>query len=251
MITDDTCAVFLTVKDPGRLLSVWLRYYGRHFAPHNIFILDHDSVDGSMVGVDASIVRAHNPKYNDNQWHVDIARRMQQHLFARYQYVLYAHADEFIVADPERYPGGLSEYILANTQPVVRCDGRGVVHHSSEADLDWGRPVFDQRRHWYRDIHDCKPLLANRPLDWAWGFHHERDYPDRPADPNLILVHLHRADLATTRARHAWMREQTFQDGQGEAGFHHKWSDEEVLADMKAHQDRAELIPERFGGGIL
>ena len=250
MIEGDRCAVFTMARSESVNLPVWLRYYRRHFASHNIYVLDHESTDGSTSGLAVKVVPVHNPVYNDNGWVVETAKKMQTELLEKYEFVLFSHPDEIVIADPKRYPGGLSEYIDRNGAPVVRCDGRGVVQNlSAEEALDWVHPVFQQRRWWYRDFHDCKPLLASQPLNWTWGFHN--DGVDRSVDPDLLLVHLHRADLRSMLERHAWMRRQPFCEGQGNAGFHHKWSDEAVIRDMLEHQARMEPIPERFDGQIL
>lgn len=253
------CAVFATTRNSGKPLQTWLNYYKRHFAKKDIYILDQETTDGSLSGVDVSIETIHYPIYNDNQWHVDIANNMVAKLLERYQYVLYSHIDEIIVADPAQYPGGLSEYLASNTIPIVRCNGMGVVQNLSlEKEIDWSKPIFDQRRWYYKDIHDCKPLLVNQIIHWAWGFHWDWDWIpqpntiiERPIDPHLFLVHLHRADLKSMLDRHAWMRTQTFASGQGNAGFHHQWSDEEVRQDIATWQSHMEPIPERFSGLIL
>ena len=41
------CAVFTVTRDEGFFLPHWLDYYGRHFDPEDIWILDHVSTDGS------------------------------------------------------------------------------------------------------------------------------------------------------------------------------------------------------------
>lgn len=249
-------------RDESKNLSVWLRYYKKHFAPEDIYVLDHGSSDGSTLGLDVAVIPIHNETYNDNQWIVDTAKQMQAQLLSRYRYVLFAHPDEFVVADPDSYPGGLKEYLARNTQEVVRCSGMNVVQHlvREPSPLDWDRPILAQRRWWYPFEHSCKPLLASRPLNWTWGFHW--DMPpeqvgssyyariERPVDPKLLLLHLHGMDQASMLARHAWMRQQAFHD-QGEAGFHHRWSDEEVLASFRDCQPLLQPIPDRFDGGIL
>lgn len=255
MISNNRCAVFTMAKDNAVHLPVWLKYYKRHFAPQNIYILDHNSVDGSTTGLDVPVIKIHNPAYNAQQWIMDITHEWQKKLLGQYQYVLHAHPDEMIIADPEKYTGGLSEYIIKNVVPVVKCDGRGIVQNLSKEteNIDWNRSVFEQRRWWYRDIHDCKPYLSSQPLRWAWGFHYDEDCPHRPVDPHLLMVHLHRADLQTMLGRHAWMRTQQFNNNgdQGNAGFHHRWSHDDVIKDMAEWQECMEEIPERFNGNIL
>jgi hypothetical protein len=243
-------------KDNAVHLPVWLKYYKKYFAPQNIYVLDHETKDGSTSGLDVPVIPIHNQAYNAQQWIMDTTKQWQVKLLKQYQYVLHAHPDEMIVADPDKYPGGLAEYITKNVLPaVVRCDGRGVVQNLvlEKGDMDWSRPIFEQRRWWYRDIHDCKPYLANRPLDWAWGFHWENGKTDQLIDPDLMLIHLHRADLKAMLDRHAWMRKQRFHDNgdRGEAGAHHQWSDDAVMKDMAEWQGRMESIPERFNGSIL
>jgi hypothetical protein len=53
-------------------------------------------------------------------------------------------------------------------------------------------------------------------LRWSEGFHEEYNAPDDPADPSLLLVHLHRVDYDSCLQRH---RETASRD----------WSTEDVV----------------------
>ena len=256
MISDNTCAVFTLARDEALRLPVWLRYYKKHFAPQNIYVFDHESTDDSTFNLDVSVIQVRNSHYNDIEWLTKTVKAAQAFLLSQYKYVLFAGPDEFVVADPIQCPrGGLAEYIARNTQPIVRCNGWAVIQNLSQETqpIDWSRRVFDQRRWWCWAMYDCKPLLASQPVNWCHGFHWEDDHPDRQPDPALLMVHLHRADMATLTDRYVWLRQQQFHDNGplNQASFHQQWSDEEVIKDMQSFQDKLAPIPERFNGSIL
>ena len=259
MITDHRCAIVTLVRNGAPIFPVWLNYYRKHFAPQHIYVLDHDSTDGTTSGLDVNVVPVHNSKYLDMQWQNDLTHEWQAKLLGQYEYYIFVDADEILIADPTQYPGGLAEYLARNTSPVVRCNGRGIVQNLSveTKEVDWDRPIFEQRRWWFAGEHDCKVALSNRRLNFAWGCHWDTEGPpshariDRPIDPHLFLVHLHRVDIGHMIRRHAWMRGQDFWKCEDGRGAHHKWSDEEVVRDMMEHQARLELIPERFDGTTL
>jgi hypothetical protein len=260
VITDHRCAIVTLVRNGAPIFPLWLSYYRKHFAPQHIYVLDHDSTDGTTSGLDVNVIPVHNSKYLDMQWQNDLTHEWQAKLLKEYEYYIFVDADEILVADPAQYPGGLAEYLVRNTAPVVRCDGKSVVQNLSAEtkEVDWGHPILEQRRWWFSAERDCKVVLSNCRLRFSWGCHWDTEAPpnqhvriQRPVDPHLLLLHLHRVDIAHMIRRHAWMREQDFWVGGDARGVHHRWSDEEVVRDMMEHQAHLEPIPARFDGSIL
>jgi hypothetical protein len=196
-------AVFTICQNEPVFLKLWLRYYLKHFPRTDIFILDHNSTDGSVWTAwrefRCNVVQVHREASFDHEWLRDTVQSFQRFLLQSYENVLFTEIDEFVVADPLSYPQGLKQYIETNARPVVRCLGLNIVQGSTEKEIDWSQPILRQRSHaWMSDLYS-KPLLARVPLTWVKGFHQlapERDPQDNPLDKNLFLVHLHRVDYA-------------------------------------------------------
>ncbi len=230
-------AAFTIVQNEAVFLPIWLNYYARYFDRTDLYVLDHDSDDGSTAGVETrcNLLRVHRDKSFDHQWLHDTVAAFQAFLLRSYERVLFAEADEIIVADPARY-GGLDDYFVRCRGRVARCTGFEVVHYpDEEPPLRFDRAILAQRTYWHASREYCKPLLAAVPMSWSLGFHEAPDFPDVEPDPNLFLVHLHRVDYGTCVARHRasaarnWSEhdiraEQGFQNRlvEGDAGFR-KW----------------------------
>jgi len=245
------CAVFTIVKDEAVMLPVWLRYYRRYFHDADVFVLDHDSQDGSTVGLPVNVSPVHNVHAFDHAWLVGTVKEFQRFLFSLgYEYVLFAEVDEIVLAEPAIYRG-LDEYIALLKRPVVRCTGYEMYQHLSFEDppIDWSKPIFDQRQYWTFSQLYCKPLLSSLPLDWTVGFHTAAG--EQPLDSALLLVHLHYADLQYTLARHAWKREQNWAPDQGGLSIHNRADDAQIVAAFEEVQKRLMRIPYNFTGRIL
>jgi hypothetical protein len=125
----------------------------------------------------------------------------QAFLLQSYEAVLFAEADEVVVADPLHFRG-LDEYAGAMAGPYARCVGLNVLHlHESEPPLNFAGPVLVRRSACYASALYCKALLARVPLAWEPGFHVARG-AEAPPDGRLFLLHLHRADYGYCLERH-------------------------------------------------
>lgn len=196
-------AAFTIVQNEAELLPLWLAYHRRFFAADDIYVLDHDSTDGGTQAVadTCNVVPVHRSASFENLWLRHTAQRFQSFLLASYETVLFADVDEFIIADPARYTG-LDAYIEQLREPAARCTGFNVVHYPPEPPLRLDRPILHQRRFWHRCAAYSKRLIAKAPLEWGPGFHSEYRFPRIAPDPDLYLVHLHRADYDRCLARH-------------------------------------------------
>jgi hypothetical protein len=196
-------AAFTIVHNEAAMLPLWLDYYGRHFDADDLYVLDHDSTDGSTAGLDGRchVVPVHRDAAFDHRWLKATIERFQEFLLRSYDAVLFSDADEIVLADPRRY-AGLAAYIAALSRPAARCSGFNVAQQPDEPPLRFDAPLLAQRRYWHASHMYSKRLLSTIPLRWSYGFHEEYNAPDDPPDPELLLVHLHRIDHDTTLARH-------------------------------------------------
>ncbi|CAF4409086.1 unnamed protein product, partial [Adineta steineri] len=67
-ISTNTYAVFTICRNEKGYLPIWLRYYRRHFADKDIYILDNDSNDGSTSNLTVNVNRVSSEKYFDHMW---------------------------------------------------------------------------------------------------------------------------------------------------------------------------------------
>jgi hypothetical protein len=213
-------AVFTMTQNEPRFLPLWLAYYGRHFEATDIYVLDHDSTDGSTSRLEGRcrVIPIHRDRSFDHAWLKAAAESFQSFLLNSYAAVLYADVDEIVVANPARY-GGLADYIRGMSGPCARCTGYNVVHYPEEPALRFDQPVLAQRRFWHPVPAYSKTLLTRVPLAWHVGFHEVMNAEPVSPDPDLYLLHLHRVDFECCRARH-------------EAAARRTWSETDVLLDL-------------------
>ena len=251
-------AVFTIVQNERRFLPLWLRYYRRHFEADDIYVLDHDSTDGATEGLEGScnVVPVHREHSFDHMWLVGVVEDFQAFLLRSYQMVLFAEADEFVVADPARH-AGLAEYVESMPAPVACCTGYNVVHYPDEPPLRFDEPVLRQRAYWHPSPQYSKRLLAKVPLRWNVGFHGEFNAPMARPDPELLLVHLHRADFESCLERHRAAASRPWPEGdlRWNLGWHQRVVETDEFRDWFFHGEDLECsvrepIPERFRGTL-
>lgn len=243
------------VHNEDFFLPIWLRHVLRYLEPRDVYIIDHDSTDGSVeqaaeeFGIHIS--SESHASYGDFEWVTETIKKYFARLVESYSYVLYLDVDEFAVVDPDYFDGDLLRY-FENFRGYdwMRLSPRSVMHSPGEPPLDPLRPMLSQRKSWFVDYSFCKPVLANRALDWVpgqhgfpWTQHTERV----GADARLLLVHCDRVDydqLARKREKHhgePW--------GGGESyGTYHRLAGKEFRTWFYEPLGRLEEIPERFRG---
>jgi hypothetical protein len=197
------------VHNESVFLPIWLRYYSRFFRAADIYVLDHDSTDGSTTaGEFVRIPVSHDSV--DHTWMVRTIEGLQHELLDRYDSVLVTDVDEIVAPSPAW--GTLGEYIGRFDEEFVNCLGYEVIHLvDRERPFDPARPVLDQRGYWFANDSYDKPALATEPMRWEPGFHAREDGRMR-LDPDLFLLHLHRMDYETCLARHQYRRSRAWND---------------------------------------
>jgi hypothetical protein len=192
-------AVVTMSHNESVFLPIWWHYYSRFFPPEDMYILDHDSTDGSTSGPGFVRIPVSHPVV-DWGWHRDMLQRKQHALLERYDAVLCTDVDELVAPDPRT--GTLGDYIDRFGGDFVNCRGYEILHlRDREGPLDRARPILEQRCHWYFNPAYSKPLLARVPMQWHGGLHSRVDGQNRD-DASLYLIHLHRMDYHICLARH-------------------------------------------------
>lgn len=200
-------AAITVVRDEAEMLPRWIRYYGDEFGVENLVVVDDRSSDGSTDGLPCPVVR--HDGFPDGQFErarMRLVSELASTLLGRYDAVLFADADEFLLADPDRYDG-LRDFLARRPELSVAGGlGLNVVHHlDHEEPLRRAEPVLGQRRFAKLVGKLSKPSLKRVDAPWVRASHGIRApyVPDR----GLLLVHLKFADLdllrRTADLRHA------------------------------------------------
>ena len=245
-----SCAVFTVCKNEKQMLPIWLRYYSQYFASEDIYVLDHESDDGSISGLNVNVVVIKNDLVFEHFWLIDQVCAFQKKLLETYQVVLFAESDEIVIPNLSKYPKGLVEYIDNLQQPYVTCCGWEVVQRlGDEPELDWNLPILSQRKYGVASKMFSKTLLSTIPLPWDAGFHNILGIDTLP-DPNLAMFHLHSVDLNYTIRRTEWKRNSNLAN-QGGLGFQHRWTTQEVTDNHRDLQPSLRVLPAEFTNPIV
>jgi hypothetical protein len=209
-------AIITITHDEAVFFPLWLRYYSRSFGPEDIYVLDHDTSDGSTDGDGFVRIPVSHDTF-DNRWMVRTVEGLQRELLDRYDVVLVTDVDEIVAPLPQW--GSLTEYIDRFDEPWVNCLGYEVVHvRALEPPFRSDRPVLAQRDYWFANDGYDKPSLSTEPISWEPGFHSRVDGEMR-LDPDLYLIHLHRLDYELALARHRRWTDRTWETEDLEQGW--------------------------------
>jgi hypothetical protein len=231
------------VHNEARMLPVWLKYYGTQIGERNLIVCDNDSDDRSTEYLGgASRLRLPRDAFDDAKRAKCISHLVSA-MLTHYEVVIYVDCDEFIVADPVAYPGGLSQLLENDASDYLTPIGLNVVQLiSEESNFDPTRPILGQRK-WVRFVTPmCKTVVVRKPITFEPGFHASNARPKINKD--LYLFHLKRVDrhwalqrLALTRSM-AWATTRY--------GAHQRVSDEEAEAVFNGHASAPRISADRF-----
>ena len=121
-------AVMTIVRNESVFLPIWLRYYRQFFSADDVYILDHQSTDGSTEGHGFVRVPVSHPEYGAG-WQRDVQQCYQHELVGRYDVVLCTDVDEIVAPDPRL--GDLGTYIDRFDEDFVTCQGYEVLHQKT------------------------------------------------------------------------------------------------------------------------
>ena len=152
----------------------------------------------------------------------------------RFDTVLFADVDEFLVPDPD-YHESLRMYLHLNRRKVVYTYGWDVIGLPSDVPLHWSFPLLSQRELMSFNFLYGKPSVAKEPITLGEGGHHiSGDYARNAenTDNTLWLFHFKMADWGEFKRRQ---------------GISHKHADDNTLTGLLyRNQESWTKIPERF-----
>jgi len=227
------CAVFTIVKNESFFLPIWLKYYKKFFDDSDIYVLDHQSTDGSTNNLTVNVVPIVNELAFDHQWLVEIVQLFQKELLENYDCVLFAESDEIIYSVEKELNEVVDDFLSSNYN-YVRCKGYEIIQDlEKEKSLSLDDSIIQNRNYWFDNWMYSKSLLSKVPLNWIWGFHNLTSYPndfrlDIPGAFGLTLCHLHRVDFELMLKRHEERATKWKLKNDGSAaGYQHRIGDRE------------------------
>jgi hypothetical protein len=194
-------AALTMVRDEAVMLPRWVEHYSRQCGgPGALLVIDDNSTDGSTDDLDCPVLRipsfVHRPFEPARMGFVS---HVASALLESYDAVIFCDADEFLVAEPERYDT-LADLVGAKpTTKVFGSIGLNVVHHvGAEPDLDPSAPISEQR-HLAKFIPlMCKPAMKKVHGAWTSASHGLKN-TEWAIDPELWLFHAKFADREALR----------------------------------------------------
>jgi hypothetical protein len=236
------CAVFTTVKNESIFLPIWLRHYQQYFANEDIYILDHQSTDGSTLNLPVNVRLVSNDYVGDHEWMAKIASDFQKELLKEYECVIFAEGDEIIYSPEKSFDKAIDEFIQSDDL-YATCSGYSVIQDiQNEPPLCHGDCIFEKRNFWYKDPLEDKTLISKVPLEWTWGFHRLKGRNNNYST-TFYLAHFHRLDYETMVKRHKVRT--SFQQKNDGGGHHWKSNEEEIYKVFVEVASQPIAIPEQ------
>jgi hypothetical protein len=234
------------VKNEHVFLPIWLKYYSKYFNAEDIYVIDHDSDDGSLEEClkryKFNVIKVHHEFYSDI-WKCKTTYQKQAELLQRYEYVLFTDADEIVIPNPSKYRD-LKDYITRHDSDCVASSAYELIHlRERESPIDLSRPILEQRKYWYFNSFYNKSPLLRIPLERVYEKGAENCGYSR--DNDLWLFHLHKLDFDLCWDKHVKLAAQRWSPEDIKKGFSFQWriNDPEEFARFfyTRHPDYAKL----------
>lgn len=175
------------VRNEKAFLPILLKYYSKFFEQKDIFVLSHNTDDGSTDGLNCNVIPIKHPTVS-HEWMLETCSNFQKNLLKHYEVVVFAEADELIY-----HKDGLDVFIENMSGSSARCNGFNIYQHKSEQPYDPAKSILSQRKYCLPEAMFCKTLVSKVPIEWDKGFHHALNQ-NGTITPNLFLFHLHYFD---------------------------------------------------------
>jgi hypothetical protein len=237
-------AIFTIVKNENYFLPIWIKHYKKYFDESDIYVLDHQSNDGSTENLKVNVVTVINELAFDHQWLVDTVQNFQKELLEKYQCVIFAESDELLYSIENPLNLVIENLINNPNQDYISCIGYEIIEMRDEKSLSLEDKIIENRNYWYKCPLYDKTLISKIPLSWIWGFHNVNGKPKLYTD-GLYMAHLHRVDFELMLKRHEERSKKwNLKDDGAGVGFQHKIGDREgVMKYFKNITSSPELIP--------
>jgi len=217
-------ATFTVTRNEKTYLPIWVKNSLRNFSPEDIYILDHQSSDGSTefaASLGCNVETIYPPENPGAPWFVQRIKEKQRELLENYDWVLFAETDEFILPRKGKTFHDIVNEVEGTPYDTLRCCGVDIVQdYKIEPNLSFapGEDLLEKRSRcvmYYPPgnlriksektrMTYSKPNLSRAPTDWSLGFHWVKSGADRiMMREDLFLVHCHFLDVREADRRHS------------------------------------------------
>jgi hypothetical protein len=245
-------AVFTIVKNEYYFLPIWLKYYKQYFNDSDIYVLDHQTNDGSTNNLSVNVVPIVNELAFDHQWLVDTVQNFQKELLEKYECVIFAESDELLYSPDFKLNDLIDNFLNDNNLTHLSSIGHEIIQDlNNEKSLSINDEILENRNYWFRDDMYDKTLISKIPLKWEWGFHQITN-GRRNNSFNVHLCHLHRCDFELMLKRHEERAKKwNLKNDINGAGHQHRIGDREgVLKYFKDVRSSVVEIPQNHKSAI-
>ena len=236
-------AVFTITHNESVYLPIWLSYYSKYFESQDIYVLDHDSTDGSIERArqqySFNCVKVHHDGVYNNQFIISTMIGAQRELLERYNLVICSDTDELIMADPITWPS-LNAYLDNFSHDIIACNSRSIQQQRTEPAIDLTKGILSQRSVWFSEPNYNKVVVTRVPIIWnsGYGAIDNSGVPyDIPIDNELVLLHMARMDFDICRARHERLSDEKWDNEPG-AAIQHTYQGETLESWFYSEADR-------------
>ena len=205
-------ASIIFVRNEFELLPVWMEYYSQF--SDDIYLINPEREDYSDLKKKYGFKEKLFSNHHDLNRGTKELNEFVTELLKKYDWTIFADADEFVVPDPDRF-SGIRDFLKFQDKDAVYCTGYDVIETKGEKTLNLEKPVLEQRKKWTRSHPYNKPALLSKPLHYVNGNHYLLEdkyrakemglempaFLDKIRDPSLYLIHLKRADQELYKRR--------------------------------------------------
>jgi hypothetical protein len=240
-------AVYTIVKNESYHLKKWINHYKKYFNVEDIYILDHDSDDGSTKNLDVNVIKITNKFVFDHRWMNAMVTEHQIKFLEDYECVLFSEVDELIYSVNVSLDKRIESFLKDNSHNYLKCKSYNLYQNfiEEEKDLTEDDLILDYRNYWSRDVDYDKILLTKVPITWTLGFHHLSFGEPVEMAEDLFLLHTHYFDLDLTIKRH-YDRIKDYLVCDDQSGVQNKILDKEGVKKLiDKNQGNSEKIPKK------
>lgn len=242
-LSPNVCVITMVYNESFNV-PLWIKYYSRQVGKQNLLIIDNDSTDESVQSIRAvPHLRYPRTTFSDVE-RSEFISQLASSLLTIYDYVIYVDADEFIVADPEKYTG-LVDFLEKNPAEAHTCVGFNLYERVDvDSPYDDAKPLFSQRSSLNFITSMCKTSIVSKPVSWSGGFHAANIAPNFSG---LKLIHIKSSVNDFAKQRLAITREVEWRTA-GKAGGHQRISDERFseISTARSKRPLEEFTEEKF-----
>lgn len=190
-------AVFTVVKDEKYFLPRWLKHYQKYFDNKDIFVLDHQTKDGSTKNLPVKTILIENEQAYDHNWLTAKVCFFQKELLNEYECVLFSEADEFVYTVEQPLNDFINDIFLKDSDInyLTTVTYELIQNLDNELPLKETDIILEKRKYWcpYFTFGN-KTLLSKIPLKWLNGFHKVEHLEPCFKHP-FFMLHLHKWDF--------------------------------------------------------